>query len=160
MIFALNDDVVIRKRGLRFGKILVRKLRLLVDVDIFDLDIVRVLARIFFGKVTHAGEMLAVGTVCVVVCRVIVREQVAVGKEIDCNVEAVVFVAETDTESRICVFADGIELCLSEVDPETDLFVNRGDDEVEHDYHGDEKHREDHGERTVLESFILENVCF
>ena len=71
--------------------------------------------------------MLAVGTVCVVVCRVIVREQVAVGKEIDCNVEAVVFVAEADTESRICVFADGIELCLSEVDPETDLFVNRGD---------------------------------
>ena len=104
--------------------------------------------------------MLAVGTVCVVVCRVIVREQVAVGKEIDCNVEAVVFVAEADTESRICVFADGIELCLSEVDPETDLFVNRGDDEVEHDYHGDEKHREDHGERTVLEAFVLENVCF
>ena len=139
MICALDDDIVAVHGGLRLVEILFNRPGVLGDVDVLDGNVVRVLARVFLGKLLHIQRRFAG------------FNHVALVQKLDGDLEALVVIAQPRAQRHVCLRADRVKLCLGQVHAEVEGGVQRGDDQVHADDERDEHDREHDRKRAVFE---------
>ena len=139
MICALDDDIARIHGGLRLVEILFDRPGVLGDVDIFDGNVVRVLARVFLGKLLDIQGFVKG------------FDNIPLGKELDGDLEALVVIAQPRAQRHVCLRADRVKLRLGQVHAEVEGGVQRGDDQVHADDERDEHDREHDRKRAVFE---------